>query len=97
MNKRERAQEIYPDEELLFADGFDSAIIGVCDNRICYDKDLMVTALVEEQDFEEEEAWEYLEFNTWCAYVGEQTPLYMHTFHFKEEEVPNESSPAEDA
>ena len=25
-----------------------------------------------------EEAWEYLEFNTFGAYVGEGTPIYMN-------------------
>lgn len=29
MNKREQIIELYPDEEIIFADGFDDAIIGV--------------------------------------------------------------------
>jgi hypothetical protein len=28
----------------------------------------------------EEDAWEYLEFNTFCAYVGEQTPIFVNTY-----------------
>lgn len=32
MNIRERLKDAYPDEELLFADGFDEAIIGVQDH-----------------------------------------------------------------
>ena len=28
----------------------------------------------------EEDAWEFLEFNTFCAYVGEQTPIYINQF-----------------
>jgi len=47
MSDRETMQEMHPDVELLFADGFDDAIIGVCDGRICYDKDLMVSILIE--------------------------------------------------
>jgi len=26
-----------------------------------------------------EEAWEYLEYNTFCAYVGENTPIFVST------------------
>ena len=29
------------------------------------------------KDMELDEAIEYLEFNTWGAYVGEQTPIYV--------------------
>jgi hypothetical protein len=28
----------------------------------------------------EEEAWEFLEFNCFCAYVGEQTPIFVNTY-----------------
>jgi len=44
MNKREILAENYPDEELLCADGFDDAIIGVSYNKktsttvVCYSR-----------------------------------------------------------
>jgi len=66
-DKEDTDEEMHPDVELLFADGFDDAIIGVCDGRICYDKDLMVSILIERDN-----------------YVGEHTPMYIHTFHFKD-------------
>jgi len=67
-------------DDLLFADNFDSAIIGVCvgfdSGRVVYDARQMVEVLLQEGTTEEE-AWEYLEFNTFGAYVGKQTPIYM--------------------
>jgi hypothetical protein len=67
-------------EQMLFADGFDDCIIGVTggiEPVAVYDKDLMIQELVS-QGMDEIEAIEYLEFNTWGAYVGEQTPIYIH-------------------
>jgi len=28
----------------------------------------------------EEDAWEFLEFNCFCAYVGDQTPIFVNTY-----------------
>lgn len=70
--------EEMPDEQFLRADGFDEAVIGYEPNtmKLVYDINKMVSILVA-QDMDEEEAWEYLEFNTFCAYVGEKTPIYI--------------------
>ena len=63
--------------ESLTADGFDEAVVGVDYNgRIIYDARKMVDVLVSD-DWDPDEALEYLEFNTFCAYVGEYTPIYM--------------------
>jgi hypothetical protein len=71
--------EQYPDEEFLKADGFDDAVIGVEPTLmiLVYDKNKMVDILVKTQDMTYEDAVEYLEFNTWSAYVGEKTPIYI--------------------
>tara|TARA_R100000908_G_C3740160_1_gene136944 strand:- start:971 stop:1264 length:294 start_codon:yes stop_codon:yes gene_type:complete len=78
-NVRERLVEYFGDD-LLFADTFDGAIIGVavgCDSgRVAYDTKKMAQICIQ-QGMTEEEAWEYLEFNTFSAYVGENTPLYI--------------------
>lgn len=60
----------------LKADGFDEAIIGIdeINERIIYSKQKMVEILC--RDMLEDEAIEFLEFNTWNAYVGENTPIY---------------------
>ncbi len=69
----------YPEEEFLKADGFDDAIIGFEFNtmRLVYDKNKMIHILIENDGMDYEDAVEYLEFNTWCAYFGEKTPIYI--------------------
>lgn len=65
--------------DLLFADGFDEAIIGVdaVTFRVIYDYDTMVAILISE-GMTEEESIEHLDYNVLCAYVGEQTPIYAY-------------------
>ncbi len=67
-----------PNEELLFADGFDDAIIGLeCNNyRVVYSKQKMIEILDGEMDFED--IIEHLEFNVWGAYMGCKTPMYIN-------------------
>ena len=76
-SKREQLLKFVPDDTLLFADGFDDAIMGLDTNslRVVYSKQKMIECLL--KDMELDEAIEYLEFNTWGAYVGEQTPIYV--------------------
>lgn len=68
----------------LKADGFDEAIIGIdtMGERIIYCKQKMIAILAQEMD--EDEAIEFLEFNTWTAYVGEHTPIYVDQMTMKE-------------
>ena len=80
---REELLEVYEgliDEntEILMADGFDNAIIGLCSKsmRVIYDYDLMIEVL-EDEGMTEIEAIEHLEFNVLNAWVGDQTPIYM--------------------
>ena len=69
--------EEYP--ELLKADGFDEAVVGVVQRlgiqAICYDQDKIIEILMREMS--EEEAIEYFEFNIAGAWVGEHTPFYL--------------------
>jgi len=75
----EEIMEMFPEEEFLKADGFDGAIVGVEPNsmRLVYDRDKMIGILIEDEEMEEIDAIEYLEFNTWNAYVGEKTPIFI--------------------
>ena len=81
----------------LFADGFDEAIIGLnTENRIprvVYSKEKMIDIMAEQLADDSEDAvmdaLEYLEYNTWCAYVGEGTPLYFED-RFEEDELEDE-------
>jgi len=80
--------EAYPDEEFLKADGFDDAVIGVEDinMRLVYDKTMMIHIL-EKEGMSETDAIEYLEYNTWNAYVGENTPIFVTTFNNNEQNL----------
>ena len=72
--------ELYGDhdeEGLLFADGFDDAIIGICPNslRIVYSRSKVIEILSE--DMSTEDAVDYAEYNTFNAYVVEKTPIWV--------------------
>ena len=71
--------EMFPEEEFLTADGFDGAIVGVEPNtmRLVYNRDYMVRSLIMKDKMTRDEAIEYLEYNTWNAYVGEKTPIFI--------------------
>ncbi len=79
---RKYLEETYPDEELLFADGFDDAILGTGERCgqpliVVYDVGKCIDILVEQQGMDREEAIEFFEFNTLGAWVGERTPLFL--------------------
>ena len=70
------------DEEILTADGFDYALIGVCERAgqptiAMYDKDKCINLLIERDGMTEEEAEEYFYFNVVGAWVGEYTPCFV--------------------
>ena len=73
-----------PDEFDGNLDGYDNAILGLTDNgQLVYSKEIMVELAIQSalpEILTEEDAWEFLEFNTFSAYVGEQTPIYVNTF-----------------
>ena len=72
----QRILESFPDEDLLSADGYDDAVIGIEMNsmRLIYSTQKIIEILMKEMS--EEDAMEYFEFNVRCAYVGEKTPIY---------------------
>ena len=83
MNVRQWIEENYPDEEILIANGFDRAFLGV--GRIfsgpsiaVYDKSMVITIL-RESGMKPDEAYEYFDYNVAGAYVGEKTPMFVET------------------
>jgi hypothetical protein len=64
----------------LLASGFEDAIIGLDTAspvfRVIYDKQIMADILQQRDGMNEEDAWEYLQYNVFGAYVGEGTPIY---------------------
>lgn len=77
-NVREWILETFDDEEILFVNGFDDAIVGIdhASLRVVYDVQLMFMILIEE-GMDSEDARDYLDFNILNAFVGDNTPIYM--------------------
>jgi hypothetical protein len=80
--------------EMLTADGFDDAVIGVASRQdwdqtiIAYDYDKCVKILENRDGMSTEEAIEYMEFNVVASYVGEGTPCFIRPGDL--EEIDNE-------
>ncbi|HAH51148.1 MAG TPA: hypothetical protein DCL80_07730 [Balneola sp.] len=78
---REQVEEFFLNFEapILFADGFDEAIIGVARqfNTYCvaYDREKCIGILMEDMNFFDAE--EYFEFNVVGSYVGPNGPTFI--------------------
>lgn len=68
--------EWFPEDEILKADGFDEAIIGIDEHsmRLIYSISKCIEIL--SRDMSEEDAVEYFDFNVAGAYMGEKTPIW---------------------
>lgn len=80
--KRELIIEHYADtDDILFADGLDEAIIGFDPNlwKVVYSRNKCIEIIASE-DMTEEDALEYLEYNTFNSYVGDKTPVWVEDF-----------------
>ena len=76
------------EDQTLYADGYDAAIIGHTDEgRAVYSKTEMVKVLTTTQGMTTEDALDWLGFNVWCAYVGEFTPIYVNDWTEELEEL----------
>jgi len=80
MNKLERILQEYQDEEILIADGFDEAVIGIdySSKRLIYSISGCISVLCREMS--EEDAVEHFFYNVAGAYVGEKTPIWCEDF-----------------
>ena len=74
--------ENYGEEELLTADGFDDAVIGIdtWSMRLIYSVSLCIDILKHVDGMSEEEAIEYFDFNVSGAWVGEKTPIWCQDY-----------------
>lgn len=70
-------------EEALFCDGLDEAIIGVAE-RInlgpvaAYSVEKIIEILMERDEMTYEEAYEFFSYNIIGAWVGEYTPVFIY-------------------
>jgi len=76
-----RAEVAEVNADALFADGFDEAICGFDATGGCavYDYNKCLKVLCDRDEMSREEAHEYMEFNVVSAYVGDFTPIFIHT------------------
>lgn len=79
---REQLVEQTGDEELLFADGYDEAIIGYVhrcgeDPIVVYDAEKCIDLLVEDSGMDRDEAEEFFDFNVVGGWVGKRTPAFL--------------------
>lgn len=78
-------------DDILLADGFNDALIGVSSKNIAiYDIGKCIKVL-EKQGMSEEDAAEYFYFNVEGSYVGEQTPIYVHSESEALEDLPKKN------
>ena len=80
-NSRQACLDLIDDSEILFADGYDDAILGVAewDGVWCvvYDVERILRILRKRDGMTRDEAQEFYAFNIAGAWVGERTPVFM--------------------
>ena len=66
----------FPEDEILRADGFDEAIIGIDDEtmRLIYSASKCIDILA--KDMLEEEAVDYFHYNVKGVHMGDKTPIW---------------------
>ena len=81
MKKIDEIIEAIGDESILIADGFDDAVIGIdlASMRVVYSVERCIEILIRE-GMDVEDAIEHFDYNVSGAYVGDQTPIFIHTF-----------------
>lgn len=74
----EKLVDHYPMEELLIADGFNDAIIGIDSSsmRVIYSVEKCIEILCLDGDMDPDDAIEHFEYNVRGSYVGDKTPIW---------------------
>lgn len=85
MNVEEMLLDNGYDDVIFFTDfGYDSALIGVdVNNRAVYDYQKMIEWLVINEEFTDEEAADWIDYNTIRAlpYIGDGAPIVMYPLY----------------
>ena len=85
------------DSELLLADGFEAALVGIAEGcgrspAVVYDREKCIAILMDRDGMDRDEANEFFDFNVAGAYVGVGTPVFL--VKPEEEQWTNEKSDA---
>ena len=103
MNEKERIKN-WAEEDILTADGFDEAIVGLARRpgliTVAYDVNKMLLIMAD-KGMSLEDARDYFEFNVVDAWMGDNTPVYIEDYKvFKDVEAKiendNTREPAQD-
>lgn len=78
MTMIEKLIDWYPEQDLLIADGFNDAIIGIDESslRVIYSVKKCIEILCLDNDMDVDDAIEHFEYNVRGSYVGERTPIW---------------------
>ena len=82
---RDEIEDLYSTDEpeILFADGYDKAILGTTwdgeRTRVVYKVEEILNILMERDEMTYDEAAEYFDFNIAGSNMGVYTPLYLET------------------
>lgn len=69
---------------MKFLDGFNDAIVGVGEQKgneepfLIYDYEKCVQILMEKNDWEREDAEEWMDYNVTDLYIGKDTPAFLY-------------------
>ena len=76
-NNREATIQVFDDFEIVTADGFDDAILGMDEpsGRVIYSTKKCIEILMEE-GMTEGDALDHFHYNVSGAYIGELTPIW---------------------
>lgn len=82
MSNKEILVDMGYEHSIIFTNpDYDDAIIGIShDDRVIYDYDKMIAHLMEHEDMTDEEAADYISYNTIRSipYTGEYAPIVMY-------------------
>tara|TARA_R110000822_G_scaffold275497_1_gene397637 strand:- start:235 stop:483 length:249 start_codon:yes stop_codon:yes gene_type:complete len=75
--------ENYEDEEIITADGFDDAVIGIDNNsmRLIYSVSMILEIIQENEGVDDLEAMDYFCHSIESSYVGERNPIYCYDLY----------------
>jgi hypothetical protein len=73
-------------DDILLADGFNDAIVGIHSDTgvVYYSKEAVIQILIQEHGMSDIDAMEYADYNVFGAYVGEKTPIFLEDFFIEQ-------------
>ena len=79
----ERLEYALPDEEFTIVDGFDNAVIGVCNMsmRVIYSYEQCLLILMKDEGMTVLDAIDFMDFNVINTNVGDKTPIWCMDNH----------------